>query len=198
MYPLFESLALLDGEVQNLHYHILRYTKAYEEYYGYSPKIGLLENLNLALPDDGLYKLKVEYSDNGKKASCSKYSAKSTTSLKMVNVCDLDYHLKYTDRTALNKLYDSREMCDDVLIINDDLISDTSIGNILFFKEGKWYTPNTPLLEGTQRAKLLEEKIIIEKLISLNSIKEYEGFQVINAMRPFSFENKQDINKIIS
>ena len=50
-----------------------------------------------------------------------------------------------------------RGACDEILIIKDGHITDTSISNIVFrLPDGWWLTPFTPLLKGIMRTYLLE------------------------------------------
>lgn len=73
--------------------------------------------------------------------------------------CDhIDYSLKFSDRTLLNNLLKQKEECDEIMIIRQGKVTDCSIGNLIFRQNNQWITPDKPLLEGTQRAKLLEQK----------------------------------------
>lgn len=51
------------------------------------------------------------------------------------------------------------------MIIRQGKVTDCSIGNLIFRQNNQWITPDKPLLEGTQRAKLLEQKKIIAREI---------------------------------
>jgi len=47
---------------------------------------------------------------------------------------------------------------DEVVFIKNGMVTDCSIGNLLFFDGHEWITPYIPLLKGTQRAFLLDKK----------------------------------------
>lgn len=64
-------------------------------------------------------------------------------------------------------------------------MSDTSIANIAFFDGVKWITPNTPLLQGTTRTRLLDEGKIYEAEISLELIPQFKKIALMNAMVGF-------------
>ena len=72
--------------------------------------------------------------------------------------------------------------CSDILIVKNGFITDTSFSNIIFLKCGRWYTPNTPLLKGTKRAKLLDLGLINERSIRPEEMGNYEKVGLINAM----------------
>ena len=45
-----------------------------------------------------------------------------------------------------------------------------------------WFTPDTPLLKGTQRARLIELGELTPKRIAVEDINSYEKISLINAM----------------
>ena len=53
---------------------------------------------------------------------------------------------------------------------------------MVFRKDNEYFTPNFPLLNGTKRQKLLENKVIKEAEISVDTIKQYERVWLINAL----------------
>ena len=97
----------------------------------------------------------------------------------------LDYRLKYADRTELDQLFLKRGEADDILIIQNGLVTDTSIANIAFFDGDKWITPKEPLLKGTTRARLLDEKKIFEQDIKIADLGKFTEFALMNAMIGF-------------
>jgi len=74
---------------------------------------------------------------------------------------------------------------DDVLIVRNNLLTDTSIANVALEKEGVWYTPRTPLLKGTKRALLLEQGVLTECDIPSDEISSYSHIALFNAMIDF-------------
>ena len=73
----------------------------------------------------------------------------------------------------------------DVLIVRNNLLTDTSIANVALEKEGVWYTPRTPLLKGTKRALLLEQGVLTECDIPSDVISSYSPIALFNAMIDF-------------
>lgn len=196
MNNLVESIAVKNGEILNQEWHEKRYMASYAEYFGKKPKKLLLEDLDLVIPDNAYYKLRIEYSENEKIVALQPYVIKPIESLKIIEHNSIDYHLKSVNRTLLNQLYAQRGNSDDILIVKNGLVTDTSAGNILFYDDKQWFTPNAPLLKGTQRARLLAIGKIKERTIRVCDIQNYEGFQVINAMRPM-IEQYNPIHTII-
>jgi 4-amino-4-deoxychorismate lyase len=94
----------------------------------------------------------------------------------------LDYHLKYADRSALARLLQRRDDCDEILIVRDGAITDTSYSNVAFFDGRKYVTPDTFLLNGTRRQYLLGTGVLTECRITPSDLGGFERVVLINAM----------------
>jgi len=97
----------------------------------------------------------------------------------------LKYPLKYENRDMLNTLVTQNSHADDILIVQDTKVTDTSIANVAFYDGTSWFTPKTPLLHGTTRARLLDEGKLITKDIFLDSLQNYTKIAIMNAMIGF-------------
>jgi 4-amino-4-deoxychorismate lyase len=97
---------------------------------------------------------------------------------------ELDYHLKYLDRTALTQLSAQRGDCDEVLIVKDGFVTDTSFSNVVFTDGMRFVTPDTYLLPGTMRAMLLRSGAIVEAPVRVEDIGRFTHVSLINAMLP--------------
>jgi 4-amino-4-deoxychorismate lyase len=98
----------------------------------------------------------------------------------------LDYHLKYADRSVLTSLSEKRGDCDEILIIQNGHVTDTSFSNVVFTDGKRFVTPDTYLLPGTMRANLLRSATIMESSIRVEDIKRYTHIALINAMLPLN------------
>ena len=94
----------------------------------------------------------------------------------------LDYSFKYADRTEWNALLEQKTGCDDILIVKNGYITDTSFSNVVFENETGLFTPSTYLLAGTKRQSLLQKGIIKEAEISIENIGLYSKLYLINTM----------------
>ncbi|HEY6906318.1 MAG TPA: aminotransferase class IV, partial [Ignavibacteriaceae bacterium] len=88
-------------------------------------------------------------------------------------------------RNAITDLKAYREDCDDILIVRNGTITDSSIANIVLYDGKNWVTPEFPLLEGTARERLLHTGRIISKDIKLDNIKMFSHFRLVNSMLDF-------------
>ena len=113
------------------------------------------------------------------------YTPRPINNLRIVEHDRIHYEFKYADRKTIDRLFELRKNCDDILIVKRGLVTDSSFANIVFRKGKRWYTPWSPLLKGTMRQNLLERDLIIEEEITKEDIKSFETFKLINAMLEF-------------
>lgn len=194
---LIESIKLLDGEFHNLFYHEQRMNRSLKLLCGIQVDTNLEEFFqHIEKPARGLYKCRLIYDENSKEVQFEPYVPKLIQRLRIVEHDRINYEFKYLDRKNINRLFDLRKDCDDILIVKRGLVTDTSYANITFRKGKRWYTPWAPLLKGTQRQKLLERNVIEEEEITLGDISTYDSFKLINAM--FEFDGPEvDVSNIV-
>lgn len=183
---LIETICLKDGEFMNLNYHEQRAQRALLVLFGSSKKPGLEDYLkNIEFPRRGLYKCRIIYNDQFRKAEFISYERRVVNSLKIVVDDAISYEHKFEDRHELNALFSKRETCDDILIVKQGLITDTSHANVVFKENEHWVTPQSHLLAGTMRQNLLEKKIITANEIRVIDLHRFTKFKLINAMVGF-------------
>lgn len=147
------------------------------------------------LPQKGVYKCRVSYSREIEKVEFEAYTPKEINSFKLVE-SDIDYSLKYADRSELLNLYRQRGAADEIIIVKNGLITDTSYSNLIFFNGNKWLTPKSPLLFGIQRERLLREGKIQEADITAADLVNFESVMVVNAMLWFDLERTVTFEEI--
>lgn len=194
MNKFFETIKVVDGRIFHLEYHQKRYESVLESF-GISYFKNISEYLNP--PHKGLFRCRVVYDENSMEIVYHEYKKREIKTLKLVSHDSIEYSKKSTNRENLDALYGLRERCDDVLIVKNSLITDTSIANIALYKDGVWYTPKTPLLKGTTRARLLENKKIVEAEIRVDELQQYTGVALLNAMIEFDIITQENAGEII-
>jgi 4-amino-4-deoxychorismate lyase len=180
---LIESIKIDDGTIINPSCHSSRLNTSRRDLFGISENLDVRDIISV--PDAcmrGIYKCRVVYSDRIIGVTFEKYIRRSVHSLKLVYDDSIDYSYKYEDKKRLLSLREDRGQCDDILIIKNNRITDTSFSNIAFFDGNKWITPASPLLKGTKRAHLLTLGLICEDEITVADIRLYREAALINAM----------------
>ncbi len=196
MSPLLETIQINNALVCNIQYHNRRFNLARKELFNAEQKLSL-ENF-IKIPEKmltGIVKCSIIYDENIKTIEFEPYKIKSIKSLGLVEA-SISYSHKYADRSELNKFKNLSPSYDEILITKNGYITDTTFSNIIFLKQGKWFTPSKPLLKGTKREQLLEKEIIIEKDIHKSQLNEYSHFMLINAMLDFAKERALPIQII--
>lgn len=181
-----ESIRLEDGVFPFLSYHQNRFDRTRKIFCPMEKSILLAEVLSVPQAyKQGLYKVRVEYSFDIVDVSYIPYVVRPVESLKLIDGNHIDYNYKYADRLAINELFAQRGACDDILMVKQGLLTDTSYANIILHDGQFWYTPATPIMQGTCRARLLEEGKIIPADIYVEHLKDFREIRLINAMMSF-------------
>lgn len=184
MFPFIETIKIEGGKIYNLSFHNDRANETRRTFFGNLPAIDLVECIN---PESFRlrYRCRVEYAENVINVEYFPYHIRPVAMLKLVKDDSIDYSYKSSDRDALNRLFDLRGITDDVLIVRNGLLTDTSIANIALRKGKDWFTPACPLLKGTKRRELLEKGIIKEGNIRIEELNDYTEICLFNAMIEF-------------
>ncbi|MFX4217349.1 aminotransferase class IV family protein [Aliarcobacter butzleri] len=186
----FETIKCEDFEVFNLDYHQKRVANT----------IGLNINLQEYINpiSEELLRCKLIYDENGVvDVLYFPYKKREIKSFKIIFDNEIEYSKKYLNRAKLDELYEKRDDCDEVIIIKNEIVTDTTIANIAIFYENSWITSKNCLLGGTTKARLLEEKKMFEKDITLDMLKNASKVALMNAMIGFdeikNFKIKEEI-----
>lgn len=195
---LFETIKFEKGQFVNLDYHSIRMNKSRQDLFNSSNHICLKTELSkLSVPQDSKkYKCRVVYNTDIQNVEFELYKQKRIRSLQLVYSDDIEYNYKYLNREAITKLLFEKGDADDIIIVKRGLITDASYANLIFYDGNNWHTPKSPLLEGTQRARLLDLGYINSAIIKPKDLKRYTLVRLINAMLNYDDVIDIDISKI--
>lgn len=185
MYQFIESIKVEDQEIFLLEFHQKRVNETFA-HFGKEGSIDLAKIFkNLNHDEDGLFKLRIVYDlDKRIRTQMIPYAIPEIEDFQMVENNSFDYSFKFEDRKELDKMK-RKAKAEEIIIVKNNHITDTSFSNLLFLKGKDWFTPNTYLLNGVQRQNLLKMKKIKETEITLQNIKEFSHFQIINSLNDF-------------
>jgi len=181
----FETIKCFDFEVFNLFYHKQRISRT----------IGMNIQLEEYIypPNDKLLKCKVIYDDSGiLDIQYDQYNKKDISTFKLIYDDNIIYNKKYLNRDCIDKLK-KNIIEDEIIIVKDGLITDTSIANIAILYNDIWITSKNPLLIGTSRNRYIDNNLIIPKDITVKMLKESKKIALLNAMIDFDILNNYTI-----
>ena len=182
---LFETILFEHGKPQNSRYHRKRAIKSTMDIFSSNIDFDLFR---ICCNDESRpYRCKIIYSGNGiESVEFLPYIKTKVKKLKIVCSDEISYGHKFLDRGAIEELHAQKGSCDDIIIIKNGLLTDTSIANIaLLDSNGIWVTPKIPLLCGTMRERLLDEGKIVERDVLCTDIFDYSKIAIMNALRGF-------------
>jgi len=181
---LLETIKCKDGKLYNLAFHQARFDRTRLKFYPDAPKLDLSELIEV--PGEcrkGLFRCRVLYAQGIEKIEFLPHRIRDIQSLRLVMDDSIDYPFKYADRAELDALFDLRGNCDDILIVKNDCITDSYYANPIFFDGKKWWASDTPLLPGTQRARLLAEARISVCRITVSDLSKFKKVGLVNALQ---------------
>ncbi len=197
---LLETIRFNAGKFSNIELHQRRFNDSRRQLFNCKDERNLSSILDSYIknqPDYQLLKCRVVYDAEVESVEFTPYSMPNITSLKLVNCNEIEYSHKYLNRSHINKLMLQKGNADDIIIVKNGLITDSSFANLLFFNGSQWLTSAQPLLKGTQRAKLLEQEQIITADIRPAYLYNFTKIRLVNAMIRFEDEVDVLIGKIL-
>lgn len=183
MCQLLETIKCENGQLANLPFHQARFDHAREVCFGVCKPIELAKSI-IVPPNcqTGIFRCRIVYSRNIETVEFIAHHPRKVNSLKLI-VCDnIEYAFKFADRQKLQSLFAERGNCDDIVIVKNGRLTDSFTANTIFSDGQKWWAPNSPLLNGTQRAHLLSQGQISETEIRVADLPRFEKIGLINAM----------------
>jgi len=173
----FIETVLITDKIENLHLHNNRMNKTRYDFFKEKP-LDLKDYIKIKQNK----RVRVTYSKEIEKVEYFDISKREFKKFKVVQT-DIDYSYKYADRKKLNAL--KPQGFDEVIIVKNSLVTDTTISNLAFFDGKEWHTPKTPLLKGTKREEMLQKGILKQKDIHINELSKYVKMAMLNAVIGF-------------
>lgn len=183
-YLFIEVIKVMNGKFVNPQPHIDRMFRTTQHFFSKPLSIELNNNIIPAnLEASKIVKCRIVYGKNILSIDFEPYKMRSIKSLSLVEHNTIDYAYKYHNRDIINQLKAAHSHSDDILIVKNSQVTDTSFSNVVFKDHANnLYTPKSTLLAGTKRKQLLDDGVIYEKEIHVSDMDSYEGVYLINAM----------------
>lgn len=178
---LVESIKIFNGKVYNIAGHEKRANLARFELFGRIDPLKIRKNIKIPAEfSKGLVKCRVIYDELIRDIQYQHYTHRNIKTLKIIDGRDTQYAYKYLKRDDLDALYKKRNGCDEIIIVNNGLVTDAYYYNIVLCTKNLFFTPRVPLLNGVQRQKLIASGRIEERDIYLTDVCNFESIHLIN------------------
>ncbi len=194
-----ETICIRNGSLQNLSGHNERFNRTRLACWQLTEPARLEDSIQLPdwLLPTKTYKCRVTYGPAIEQVEVELYEVRPVHSLRVIVADSLCYPYKFADRQALNVLFAQRGPADDMLLVREGLLTDTSYANVALFDGIQWFTPARPLLEGTQRARLLREGRLAIADIRPSDLPNFIAIKLINAMLDWEQTSPISIKHIV-
>jgi 4-amino-4-deoxychorismate lyase len=134
--------------------------------------------------DKQIYRCRISYNEKVTNVEFFLYQLAQHKTVNLYQSNEYKYNYKSENRDFLLSALKEKDG-DDVIFFNKNGIQDATYSNLIFQKEGQWYTPKTYLLNGVKRQFLLNKGVIKETEIRKENLSKFDKIAFINAMRDF-------------
>jgi len=181
---LLETLKIQNGRICNLDLHNERMYRSRKELLGVSryDDISLLQEVQKIPVSETVIKARIIYAERIIRVEWNYYERRIVRSLMPVEDNEIEYDYKFEDRSWLNRLFERRGECDDIIIVKNGLVTDSSYSNLAFSDGRRWVTPASPLLPGIKRNQLIKEGKLVEGKLKVTDLKRFKSCCLINAL----------------
>jgi len=181
---LLETIQIKDGKFQHIAYHNQRFNASRQALFQIDTAVKLEDIIQI--PEDyltGIVRCRVLYEANIQEITFAPYVFKDIRHLQVVDVPTIDYSHKYANRQVFTDLLQQYPDADEVIIVQNGLITDCTIACLAFYDGTEWFVPATPLLKGTRRQQLLDKGLVKERIIKTNDLSTFQKVCLINTFR---------------
>ena len=183
MCQFIETMCVEQGKIINLDYHLERIKNTRKHFWDTEKTVPTDQLSALAATQNCRAKLRFTYDkENIYDLSCTPYNTRKIERLKLLENNDIEYRYKSVNRSVINLLKAETEPTEEIVIVKQNRLTDTSYTNIALFDGSQWITSSTPLLKGTRRAQLLDAGRLIEREVLATDLKSFQSISLINAM----------------
>ncbi|MEA5260496.1 aminotransferase class IV [Arcicella aquatica] len=181
---LLETIQIKDGKFKHIAYHNQRFNASRKALFQIDTAVKLEDIIQI--PADyltGTVRCRVLYEENIQEITFAPYIFKDIRHLQVVDVPTIDYSHKYANRQVFTDLLQQYPDADEVIIVQNGLITDCTIACLAFYDGTEWFVPATPLLKGTRRQQLLDKGLVKKRIIKTTDLSTFQKVCLINTFR---------------
>ena len=180
-----ETIRVQDGHARHMADHIDRMRRT-ALHFGFTAP-ALPADLDALVPHTlrtGIVRCRIVYDHTLREITFTPYRRRCLERLIAVDAGAMDYAFKYADRSPLERPQIPLTEADELLFVRDGYVTDTSYTNLILRRGDELVTPDTFLLDGTCRRRLLRTAQIRTAQVRLSDLSAYDELLLVNAMMP--------------
>lgn len=179
----FETIRIEEGLPIHLSDHLRRMERTAEAHHFSLPPMPDLVDLCPPNLRTGLVRCRVDYRATILQVAFTPYQIRTLGHVVLAPLPPgCDYRFKSNDRSLFETLKATYHADELILVTSEGLLTDSTFSNLVLESPEGLFTPSTPLLAGTRRARLLARGIVKERVIGLEDLRQYRHLHFINAM----------------
>ena len=184
MQSLLETFCLLDGSVLNVAYHEARVKQSLELAFPIALMVNdILREASRLGATSGRWRASITYSSHGiERIQIVPYIAPRIETLLLTPIAENFYCKKWANRDRLNSFKSPLPPGVEPLFTLLEQPTDTTFTNIIVERHNTLYTPESTLLAGPKRQKLLAERTVQPLPMIATALYAFEWIHLINAM----------------
>ena len=180
-----DTIRIQDGHARHVADHINRMRRT-AQHFGFTAP-ALPADLDALVPHDlrtGIVRCRIVYGHTLREITFTPYRRRRLERLIAVDAGTMDYAFKYADRSPLERPNLQLSEADELLFVRDGCVTDTSYTNLILRRGDELVTPDTFLLDGTCRRRLLRSAQVRTAQVRLSDLSAYDELLLVNAMMP--------------
>lgn len=180
-----ETIRIQDGHAHHVADHIDRMRRT-AQHFGFSTP-ALPADLDALVPHTlrtGTVRCRIVYGHTLRELTFTPYRRRRLERLIAVDAGAMDYAFKYADRSPLERPNLQLSEADELLFVRGGYVTDTSYTNLILRRGDELVTPDTFLLDGTCRRRLLRTAQVRTAQVRLSDLPAYDELLLVNAMMP--------------
>ena len=180
-----ETIRVQDGHARHVADHIDRMRRT-ALHFGFTAP-ALPADLDALVPHDlrtGIVRCRIVYDHTLREITFTPYRRRRLERLIAVDAGTMDYAFKYADRSPLARPQIPLTEADELLFVRGGYVTDTSYTNLILRRGDELVTPDTFLLDGTCRRRLLRTAQVRTAQVRLSDLSAYDELLLVNAMMP--------------
>lgn len=194
-----ETIRIQDGHAHHVADHIDRMRRT-ALHFGFTAP-ALPADLDALVPRDlrtDTVRCRIVYGHTLREITFTPYRRRRLERLIAVDAGAMDYAFKYADRSPLERPNIPLSEADELLFVRGGYVTDTSYTNLILRRGDELLTPDTFLLDGTCRRRLLRTAQVRTATIRLSDLSAYDELLLVNAMMPLGEALRLPVTSVVT